>query len=299
MQAFSRTHNKRITACLAIEEQDAKEAGTIAYMARGMIMATMPHSKPDGDVYYRKCGNWSLTMIANPQFGLPYGSLPRLLIAWLARQVKLTGSPEIYLGKSFAEFLAEFNLSSSGGKRGDATYLQDQMRRLFTTTISCVYQDKKEGVCKGKNFSVAQSFHLWWDPVAANDKNFLQHSTITLSEPFFRELLEGSVPVDFRVLLACRRSSLQIDIYNWLTYRLSNLKNVIHISWGTVQSQFGSNYANNAQGLRDFKKHFLKALRIVRVFYHEAQLEIDNGLVLYPSPPHVKSKPRVRRIRSA
>jgi hypothetical protein len=285
------TTNRLVAEYLAIEAEDAKEAGALAYMARSLVMATLPHSKPDGLVFQRQNGNYTLTMMANPQFGLPYGSLPRLLLAWITREAKLNKSPVIYLGKTFSSFLRTLKLSQSGGKRGDATNLRKQMLRLFTTHISCVYQDKKEGTCQGENFSVAQSFNLWWDPVTVteDDSDFLPNSTITLNDAFYQELIDRPIPVDFRVLRAFRRSPLQIDIYVWLTYRLPFLKRATFISWGVLKNQFGSDYADDAQGLRDFKKQFLKALHTVQVFYHQAQIEIKgDGIMLSSSPPHIK-----------
>jgi hypothetical protein len=131
--------NKLIGQFLAIEEKSAKDAGMLAYMARSMVMATWPHSKPDGLIFQRTNGPHILTIKADPQFGLPYGSLPRLLLVWLTREAKRTGSPVLYLGKTFSEFLSILKLSQSGGKRGDATRLRDQMLRLFTSSISYVY----------------------------------------------------------------------------------------------------------------------------------------------------------------
>lgn len=282
--------NKLVNEFLAIEAESAKEAGKIAFMARAMVMATLPHSKPEGNIFQRKNGDYTLTMKADPQFGLPYGSLPRLLLAWMTREAKRTNSPELFLGKTFSEFLTTLNLSQSGGKRGDSTRLRDQMLRLFTTHISCIYQNKKEGVCKGDNFLVARSFELWWDPIKTQQNDLLSHSKITLAKDFFEELIERPIPVDFRVLQALRRSPLQIDIYVWLTYRFFILKQSTLIAWHHLKNQFGSDYAKSAMGLRDFKKNLLKALHVVRVVYHEANIEVqEEGLMLHPSLPHIKS----------
>ncbi|MEW8316473.1 MAG: hypothetical protein AB2660_18520 [Candidatus Thiodiazotropha sp.] len=38
------TINEIIAAQMAIEEEDAKKAGAVGYMARAMVMASMPHS---------------------------------------------------------------------------------------------------------------------------------------------------------------------------------------------------------------------------------------------------------------
>ena len=52
--------------------------------------------------------------------------------------------------------------------------------------------------------------------------------------------------------------------------------------------QFGADYADDAQELRDFKKNFLKQLKAVHVIYDKAKVaEVEQGLLLKPSPPHV------------
>jgi len=291
MSISPRRINKLVAECLAIEAENAKEAKSLAYMARAMVLATLPHSKPTEHVFQRTNGDFTLTMTGNPKFGLPYGSLPRLILAWMTREAKVKNSPVLHLGKSFSAFLKTLNLTKSGGVRGDATRLREQMLKLFSTHISCVYQNNKLGVCKADHFSLTRSFDLWWKPIK-NDQCYLsQTSTITLAKDFFEELVKRPVPVDFRVLQALRRSPLQIDLYVWLTYRFSYLKKQTLIPWNILVQQFGSDYAHNAQGLRDFKKQFLKSLRIVSAIYHEANVEIqDEGLVLKPSRSHIKSR---------
>jgi hypothetical protein len=59
--------------------------------------------------------------------------------------------------------------------------------------------------------------------------------------------------------------------------------------------QFGSGFGASAatetsirQAVLDFKKQFLKGLKLVQVVYPEAKFDVaDSGLVLFPSPTHV------------
>ncbi len=54
--------------------------------------------------------------------------------------------------------------------------------------------------------------------------------------------------------------------------------------------QFGSGFNTAAMGqaVRDFRKAFLRALKIVFVVYPQAKVELhERGLVLLPSRPHV------------
>lgn len=283
--------NKLVSEHLAIESEDARKAGALVYMARAMVIATLPHSKPKSHVFKRTNGNYTLTMIGDPDVGLPYGSLPRLLLAWITREAKVKKSPTLQLGKNFSAFLNTLKLTQSGGVRGDSTRLREQMIRLFSTHISCVYQNAKKGICISDQYLVTRSFKLWWDPIRQNENKILEKSTITLAKDFYEEIINRPVPVDFRMLQALRRSPLQMDIYVWLTWRFSYLKKSTSISWDLLSNQFGSNYSNTKQGLRDFKREFLKSLCIVTAMYKEANIEInDDGIVLKKSKTHIVSR---------
>ena len=60
------------------------------------------------------------------------------------------------------------------------------------------------------------------------------------------------------------------------------------IPWGALMLQFGAGYPDTAQGRRDFRKHFLGALRKVVAVYPALRAQDgERGLLLRPSPPHV------------
>ena len=48
--------NKLVNATLEIEERAAQDAGALGFMARSLIQATMPHSKPKELIFHRKTG---------------------------------------------------------------------------------------------------------------------------------------------------------------------------------------------------------------------------------------------------
>ena len=55
---------------------------------------------------------------------LPYGTLPRLLLAWVCTEAVRTGRRELVLGRSLAEFMRQIGITNdSGGRRGDRTRL--------------------------------------------------------------------------------------------------------------------------------------------------------------------------------
>ena len=79
-------------------------------------------------------------MIAGADNKLPYGNLPRLILAWICTEVVKTRSREVVLGKSLADFMRSLDVYSSSG--GKYTRLRNQMKRLFGCSVSMTYKDE-------------------------------------------------------------------------------------------------------------------------------------------------------------
>jgi hypothetical protein len=277
--------DKLIEESLAIEAEDAKQAGAMGFMARALTQATMPHRKSLDPVFRRKNGAFSLAMLAHPDIGLPYGSIPRLLLSWMTTEAVRTRSPALELGPTLSAFMAELGLTCRGGERGDITRFRNQTLRLFCSTVSCRYEDKTHDA--GGNLNIVEKYSLWWNPKTP-DQMPLWKSTVMLGNNFFNEIIDRPVPVDMRALKALKRSPLALDIYCWLTYRMSYLHKPMEIPWPTLQMQFGADYAHT----RQFKAAFLEHLRAVFVLYPEANVgDGERGLLLKPSKPHVAQLP--------
>lgn len=277
--------DKLVREALAIEAQEAKDAGTLGFMARALVQATMPHRRTEAVEFTRTNGAFTLSMWAPSKVGLPYGSVPRVVMAWLTTEAVRRRERELKLGDNLSSFMRELDMAPTGGRWGTITRLRQQTRRLFTTTVSCWYEGEAFEAESG--FRLVDRHVLWWDPKHPDQAN-LFNSYVVLSEPFFAELVEHPVPVDMRALKALKKSPLALDVYCWLTYRMSYLKKKTEIPWAALQTQFGADYATEGQGPRDFKRAFLRALRKVALVYPEAKVaEGGYGLQLAPSRPHV------------
>ena len=276
--------NSLVNQALAIEDADAREAGALGFMARAMVQATLPHRKVEGTYFERRNGAFTLSMQALPKIGLPYGALPRLLLAWTTTEAVKTKSRELELGDSMSAFMAELGLTATGGKSGSITRLKNQTRRLFTATVAASYEDDKQIADMG--YRLADKSVLWWhskDPEQAG----LWKSTVTLSEHFFNEIIDRPVPIDMRAIKALKQSPMGLDIYTWLTYRASYLKRPTVIPWASLALQFGSDYAR----LRDFKQAFIDELKKVVLVYGRVQIEATElGLIVKPSLTHISKK---------
>ena len=273
-----------INQALAIEDEQAQEAGALGFMARAMVQATLPHSKVAGNEFTRVNGSYSLSIMAPSAIGLPYGTIPRLLLAWLTTEAVKTKSRELELGDSLSGFMAELDMMPTGGRWGSITRLKDQSRRLFSSSITAVYE-------QGAGFAVinqavADRAQFWWDNKHPEQAG-LWKSTVTLSENFFNEVIDRPVPIDMRAVKMLKKSPMALDIYTWLTYRASYLKRQTVIPWSSLALQFGSNYAV----LRQFKAAFLNELRKVMLVYGQVQVEAtDAGLIVKPSLTHIPRK---------
>jgi hypothetical protein len=277
---------KIISDALAIEAMEAKEAGALGYMARAMVQATMPHSKVNGNEFSRTNGLFTLTILSSSKVGLPYGTIPRLLLAWISTEAVRKKDRNLVLGRTLSSFMTALDLIPTGGRWGSITRLRDQMTRLFSASISCTYDDGNHWAIQ--NINPISKADLWWNPKQPNQATIFD-STLTLSEEFFKEITNNPIPIDIRVLQSLKRSPLALDIYCWLTYRLSYLRKTTTIPWEVLQLQFGADYATDLQGVRNFKRAFLRELKKVNIFYKEAKLEvIDIGINLKPSIPHIK-----------
>jgi hypothetical protein len=270
-----------IQEALAIEAEAAQEAGALGFMARAMVQATLPHKQVTGNEFSRSNGNYTLSILAPSSVGLPYGSIPRLLLAWISTEAVKTQSREIELGDSLSGFMRQLDMVPTGGRWGSVTRLKQQTKRLFASTISATYDGGNQYALM--NQPLAEQAIFWWD--AKNpDQAALWKSTVTLSERFYREIIDRPVPIDMRAIKALKKSPMALDAYSWLSYRVSYLKNTTVIPWKALSLQFGSNYGQ----LRDFRAAFLKEVRKVQTVYKDINLDASpEGLILKPSLTHV------------
>jgi len=149
-------HERIIREALAIEKDEAQEAGTLGFMARLLVQATLPHKDPGADVFTfeRSNGNLNLLIMAPPRVGLPWGKTPRLLLSWLTTEAVRTQSPLLELGTNLSQFMRELGLTPTGGKAGTITRLRDQIRRLFSSAIHCTCRVPRSFVVTCSTFSV-------------------------------------------------------------------------------------------------------------------------------------------------
>lgn len=291
-----------VNDALALETTEALSAGTLGFYGRVFCQCSLPYQDP-GDValWTREAGRLSLSVqpavVRDPATGglvtrYPYGTLPRLLLLWLSTETVRTKDRRLVLGDNTSAFMRRIGLHVNGGARGDIGRLRAQMERLFLSTIVCRYDDATEGRAAANRYDVADGYQLWWDNRPDSGQGSLLPSYVDLSERFFNEVLAHPVPVDLRAVELLRGSPLRLDIYTWLTYRMSYLRRRTEIPWELLRYQFGSDRADSRQGRWRFRKDFEAHLARVLIVYQDARVETDErGIVLHPSRPHVQRRP--------
>lgn len=261
-----------IETSLAIDSEDARSAGALGYMARAMVIATLPYrnpKNPDGTPRYeytRRSGNFTLRIVAGYEGGIPYGIHPRMLLSWIASEAVRKQSRVIQLGDSLRHFLWEVLdiRSRSGGQRGSGKMVIEQMKRLFGSLVTAIYNGRAdEGSFALRNVLIANQLNLTPAEMSAllrmddralevikgdilealgedttkpsPDETLLWtpqrdaeagkwRSFVELSEGFYQECISSPVPMDLRAYRALKGSPMAMDAYAWLTYRMSYLK---------------------------------------------------------------------------
>jgi hypothetical protein len=238
----------------------------LAFLAREFIMCTLPHSDPgEVPVWSRTNGVFTLRLYPGTDeqgrsYGLPYGPLPRLLLAWIITEAIRTGSPKLYVGRSFSEFMGKLGLSAYTGRgvRGDDRRLRDQMRRLFYCLISFEYSTAPDNRVRVRMLPVESDTRYFDRKGRLMDEDEI--CTIELGERFFKAVTAYCVPLDVRVLHYLKGSPLALDLYavlNREAFRAQQSSEDRFLAWEWLHEQLGSEYAT----LKNFRAKCLPHLQ--------------------------------------
>jgi hypothetical protein len=210
--------------------------------------------------------------------GVPYGPKARLILIYL--QTEGMRSRTVSLGASFSAFLRSLGLAVTGGKRGTISAVREQSLRIsqcsFTMQWSADTPAGKRAVVD--NSRIVDRLELW----RAGKDEWSEH--VELSERFHAHLREHAVPLDRRGIAHLSGTSLGLDVYTLLAYRLPRLERDIHLRWAALQDQLGSAEKTTntlAARIREVMPDVLTA-------YPHAKVELTpHGLLLKPSAPAV------------
>lgn len=261
-------------------ENPFNPAKDLSFMSRLLVMVNLPYKDPGKDVlgWWRRNGKVTLDVVPGrdegKSIGIPYGSYPRLILAYLITQAVKTRSPVINLGNSFREFLNLIGIDDGGHQYRQ---LKKQLERTFAASFSWKYSN--EQMQSRTNIQVSHQSQLWWNPKSPNQLSFF-NSHVELNIYFFNEIIRNPVPIDLRVLKGLKNSPLGLDLYMFLSWRTFGLKEPVFISWKNLHSQLGGQYRDIKIFARDCRRH----LKTVQAIWPELNVKSVRGrLCIEPS----------------
>ena len=261
----------------------------MGFMCRLLALCSLPRTNPGNRKEYQRInGPYTLVMIAGAKNKLPFGHIPRLLLAWVCTEAVRTQSRDLFLGPSLSDFMRRVGIDPAG-----ASYarVRNQMKRLFACSVVLIYTDKEQE--SQINAYFADRTQFWWNPDAPG-----KQSNIRLGEEFFNEIISHPIPVDLHILKALSRCSLGLDLYQWLNYRTFAIDRPVRISWVQLYRQFGWGATADHNAVQDFRKYAIRELKKIKVAWPGLDYATPRGaLELLPTTtPSVP--PRTLRLLS-
>ena len=274
----------------------------ISYYSPILIQCTLPHSDPKAAHWIKQSGSRTLIVSSGidkqgKTYGVPYGKFPRMVLAYVITCVKKTGECRVEFDRNFKGFLNEVGYTANLNKRQKASII-DQLNRLIRATFSWEGGSSKEH-SKGGGGRVTSDFDLWFNDDHP-DQITMFDSFIMVSQEFRDAIIDNPVPLRTDILKALKGSSLDLDVYMWLSYRLFTMKTAgeeaIELSYGLLQQQFGTGIAE--ADYRKFRQRLKNSMRKVAQYWQgtdgeKQRLNFDfteTHLILYRSPLLIENK---------
>ena len=272
------------------------EHDVVNYLHSGFCQAALPHREPKNptEPWVRRNGSYQLVIRPGilplrdkvVEIGVPYGTKARLIMIYFQTEAVRQRSHVIDLGPTMACWLKKMGLGTSGGPRGTYAPVREQALRIARSEFTMRFERGAQEA-RLADQRIVDGMDLWKDDFSDRDDLFrtggewVRH--IKLSDVFFEHLMEHSVPLSEEAIAKLKQSSLALDLYVWLTYRLHALKKEVTIPWHALAEHFGSE-----SGHRQLAFRLKEVLRDVIAVYPEADVEPSGrGLLLRPSKPSV------------
>ncbi|KUY84960.1 replication protein [Burkholderia cepacia] len=279
---------------IAGERPDDDDRG---YMHSIMCQVGLPRSKVDSTSFERHSGGAALLVEAGKlwdgkqfvQQPIPYGAMPRLMLAWMNTYAVRFNSPEIPVGDSATDFLRMLGHKNiNGGERGSFTTFRRQVQALSACRMTLGFNaNGRAHTYEGKPI---KHFDAWLSPTDEKQRP-LWPGTVTFSQDYYETLKDHAVPLDLRAFMSLKGSALDLDVYTWLAQRLHRIEGrPVVLYWANLRDQFGQEYQGK-EADKDFKKKFLPSLRRVLTVYPDAKVkQVTGGVMLMASPPPIPYK---------
>lgn len=279
-------------------EEEASDRQNLRHIHSVLALCGLPYTRQPLEIreYHRKQGRMSLIVKAGellspdnewvPQY-LPFGSRARLLLLHLCSEAVRQKSPTIEIEDSLTAFLHAMHYPATGGPRGTLTAFKQQVNALAACSMKIGTWDGAKSTTI--NTSPFSSIDVWFptDP----GQRILWPSTVTFSREFFDTLAKHALPVNTHAVRAFAGSPRKIDLYFWLSYRLTSIEAPLKITWEGLKEQFGSGYERE----RAFRAQFAEELGHLREVFPKLPVNLTaDGLTLHPADSTILAVPAKR-----
>ena len=274
-----------------------------SFLHSALCAMSLPVRRPADDTaaIIRQDGQYTLAITPRPVLqridgqqqmsilGVPYGSLPRLVLIHIMTEAVRTRTRHIVLGSSFTDWMRRMGFRSiSYGPRGSATLIRQQLDRLLACEWTIRWDNED---AKGDQEFAVKEVKLTNEYAGTTARHGGFSREILLTEGFFDHLREHAVPLDENAVRQIRDSATSLDLYTWLSYRLPRINKTrpALISWPQLAVHFG----NEGNNIRKFRQTIRDAWeRQVSAVYPEARAEFDTTAIrLYASPAPLARRP--------
>lgn len=271
------------------------DEGDYGFMHSIMCQVGLPRSKIEELSFERRSGGAALLVEAGKlwdgkqfiQQQIPYGPMPRLILAWMNTHAVKFNSPEISIGDSASEFLRMLGKVPNGGRNGVYTTLRKQVQALAACRITLGFNAYGRAYTyEGKPIKQFDA----WIPSRVGQRA-LWPGSIVFSDEYYQALKSHAVPLDMRAFMELKGSALAMDIYAWLVQRLCRIEGrPVILHWINLREQFGQEYQGK-EADKDFKKKFLPALSSALAVYPQAKVkQVTGGIMMNCSSPPIPHK---------
>jgi hypothetical protein len=299
-------HEKIFHSFMRVQDEEPENA----FLHSALCAMSLPARRPKDDTLpiIREDGKYALAINPKPvlqilngksvmrSLGVPFGSYPRIVLIYMLSEAVKRRSRDVYLGKNFTEWMRRLGYQTvSYGPRGSANLLKEQVDRL----LACEWQIRWDEDRTGEAAFAVKEVKLSNEYSGSLNKDGEFTREISLSEVFFRHLVDHAVPLNEVAIRELKNQPTALDLYTYLAYRLPRVGTIRGqvISWDQLAKHLG----NNCDGRR-FRQTIRETFNIVSAVYPNAHADFTGKVVkLYQSPSPTERKligPHLRIIQS-
>ena len=275
----------------------ALEEPTPSFLHSALCAMSLPVRKPADDKasIIRQDGQYTLAITPRPVLqridgqqrmavlGVPYGSLPRLVLIHIMTEAVRTRSRHIVLGTSFTDWMRRMGFRTiSYGPRGSATLIREQLDRL----LACEWMIRWDSeIADGNREFAVKEVKLTNDYAGRDDRRGTFSPRDHADRGFFRTIfaimLSRSTRMQSGSYAIARPRSIFIPGLPTASPASAKLAPSL-LSWSQLAVHFG----NDGNNIRKFRQTIRDAWeRHVSAVYPEARAEFDTTAIrLFASP---------------